>query len=51
VRFKVGFLRQTIAGPFAAPVTMTLVDDAAVVRQDSIAACRTSGSGLSCRER
>jgi len=50
VRFKVGFLRQTIAGPFAAPVTMTLVDDAAVVRQDSIAAW-TSGSGLSCRER
>jgi hypothetical protein len=50
VRFKVDFLRQTLAGPFAAPVTVTLAHNSAVVRQDTISTCRQGGTTLSCRE-
>jgi hypothetical protein len=49
-RFKVIFSRQTIAGPFAAPVTMYLTHNSAVVRSDGIANCSSTASGLRCRE-
>jgi len=50
LRFKVSFVRQTISGPFAAPVTMVLTHNAAVVRSDGIVACTSSASALRCRE-
>ena len=49
-RFKVTFSRQTISGPFAAPVTTYLTHNSAVVRSDGITNCSPTGSGLSCRE-
>ena len=49
-RFKVSFVRQTIAGPFTAPMTMTLTHNAAVVRSDGIASCTSTGTVLRCRE-
>lgn len=48
-RFKVTFLRQTIAGPVVAPITVTLIHNDAVVRSDTIATCRVVGASLSCR--
>jgi hypothetical protein len=51
VRFKVSFRRVAVDGPFTTPITMTLTDDAAVVRTDHIDACRSSGRRASCRER
>ena len=50
LRFKVSFVRQTITGPFTAPVTMVLTHNAAVVRSDGIVACTSSGTALRCRE-
>src|SRR4029450_4864100 len=50
LRFQVSFVRQTISGPFASPVTMVLTHNAAVVRSDGIAACTSSGAALRCRE-
>jgi CSLREA domain-containing protein len=47
-RFKVSFQRISIAGPFSAPVTVTITHNGATVRQDAIADCRQSNSGLSC---
>jgi predicted acyl esterase len=47
---RVTALRQAIAGPFAAPLTVTLAHNDAVVRTDSIAACRQAGATISCRE-
>jgi hypothetical protein len=49
-RFKLSFLRLSIAGPFPPPVTVTLSHNGAVVRQDTIVDCRQRGSGLNCRE-
>jgi len=49
-RFKIGFQRQAISGPFTAPVTVTITHDAGVVRSDSIASCQPAGRGIKCRE-
>jgi predicted acyl esterase len=49
-RFKVSFVRQTLAGPFAGPVTMYLTHNTAVVRSDGIATCAPTASGLNCSE-
>ena len=51
LRFKVGFQHQAIDGPFVAPVTMILPHNTAVVRSDTISACRQVGTSLSCREK
>jgi len=48
-RFKVAFKRQSIAGAFAAPVTMQLLHNGAVVRTGSIATCTSTASRLKCR--
>ena len=50
LRFKVQFKRQVLSGPFSAPVTMSLLHNSAVVRQDSTGNCRATGSGLKCKE-
>ena len=51
IRFKVSFTRIAVDGPFTPPIEMTLTDDTAVVRTDSIQACRQKTRGVSCRER
>jgi hypothetical protein len=50
LRFRVTFQHQAIDGPFAAPVTMILAHNTAVVRSDTISGCRSMGRALSCRE-
>jgi len=49
-KFKIGFRREAIGGPFTAPVTVTITHDAGVVRSDSIASCQPAGRGIKCRE-
>jgi hypothetical protein len=49
-RFKIGFQKQAIAGSLQGPVTMTLTHNSAVVRSDTISACRQNATSLSCKE-
>ena len=48
--FRVSFLRQAITGPFAAPVTVTMIHNDDIVRMGTIANCRGNGARLSCRQ-
>ena len=47
--FKIKFQRQAINAPFAAPMTVTLVHNAAVVRQGSASDCTSKGLSFKCR--
>jgi len=50
LRFKIRFQQQAIDGPFVAPLTLFLAHNTAVLRSDTIGACRPAGTGVSCRE-
>ena len=47
--FKIKFQWQTIDAPFAPPMTMTLVHNAAVVRQGSASICTSKGRSFKCK--
>jgi hypothetical protein len=50
IRVKVVFKRLSVSAPLAAPVTVSLLHNSAVVRADAIGNCKAKPGKLSCKQ-